>query len=112
MTLRRHAASAGSPSISDGDGAAGFRQMTRGYQAVTAVVAFAAQHHDAPALGQFTQDEAGHGAPGMLHQFERRDPEAVGGDPIGGRISSAVSIFIPSIVEHSCYRETLRRRSK
>ena len=57
--------------------------MPRGYQAVTAVVALAAQHDDAPALGQFTQNEAGHGAAGMLHQFERRDPEAVGGDPVG-----------------------------
>ncbi len=66
-----------------GDGTAGFRQMPRGDQAVTAVVALAAQHHDAPALGQFTQNEAGHGAAGMLHQFERRDAEAVGGHPIG-----------------------------
>ena len=57
--------------------------MPRGDQAVTTVVALAAQHDDAPALGQFAQNEAGHGAAGMLHQFQRRDAEAVGGDPVG-----------------------------
>ena len=69
----------------DRDGTAGFREMTRGYQAITAVVAFAAQHDNAPALRQFTQNEAGQCAAGMLHQFKGRDAEAVGGNPIGGR---------------------------
>ena len=73
----------GIPQYQHGDGATGFHQIARCYQAVTAVVPFAAEHHDVPAVGQFAQDEASHGAPGMLHQFERRDPEAFGGDPIG-----------------------------
>ncbi len=29
------------------------------------------------------QNEAGRGAPGVLHQFQRGNPEAVRGDPIG-----------------------------
>ena len=74
----------GVPEHHDGDSTAGFREVTRGYQAITAVVAFAAQHDDAPALGQFAQNEAGHGAAGVLHQFKGRDAEAVGGNPVGG----------------------------
>jgi hypothetical protein len=67
----------------DGDSTAGFRQVPRRHQAVAAVVASAAEHHDPPALGQFTQNEAGRGAPGVLHQFQRRDPEAIGRDLVG-----------------------------
>ena len=83
LTFTSPCAAVGSPRISDGDSTAGFRQVPRRHQAVAAVVALAAQHHDAPALGQFTQNEAGRGAAGVLHQFQGGDPEAVRGDPIG-----------------------------
>jgi hypothetical protein len=73
----------GVPQDHDRDGTAGFYQIARRDQAVTAVIAFAAQDYDAPAQGEFPQNEAGRGAPGVLHQFQRRDPEAVGTDPIG-----------------------------
>ena len=53
------------------NGATVFHQVACGDQAVTAVVAFAAQHYDVPAMGQFAQNKASHGPPGMLHQFER-----------------------------------------
>jgi hypothetical protein len=71
------------PQHHDGNFTASLRQMPRRHQAVTADVAFAAQHRNAPALGQFTQNKAGNGVPGMLHQLQRRDPEAVRSDPVG-----------------------------
>ena len=66
-----------------GNSTAGFCQMARSYQAIPTVVSLAAQHHDAPALGQLAQNKPAYGAPGMLHQFQRRNAEALGRDPIG-----------------------------
>ena len=91
-----------------GDGATGLHQMARRDQAVTAVVPFATEHYDVPAVGQFAQDEASHGAPRVLHQFDRRDPEAFGGDPIGcAHLVSGEYLHLFSIVEHSRCRQEM-----
>ena len=103
MVLASPCTSAGSPSISTETVQPASDQIARGYQAVTAVISFAAEHHDVPAVRQFAQDKASHGASGVLHQFERRDPEAFGGDPIGcAHLISGQYLHLISIVEHSC----------
>jgi hypothetical protein len=62
-------------------------------------------------VGQFTQDEASHGAAGMLHQFERRDPEAFRSDPIGrAHLVSGQYLHLFSILEHFCCKEMLKGR--
>src|ERR1700722_6427684 len=73
----------GIPEQKDRDVTTGICEMPRSHHSVASIVALAAQHHDAPALGQLTQDETRNGVPGALHQFHRGDPETLAGDPIG-----------------------------
>src|SRR5437762_12427019 len=57
-------------------------QLARRDKAVTTVVAFATDDADAPRFRILFKAELRHRGAGILHQGERRDAVALGGDPI------------------------------
>ncbi len=66
----------------DGDGTAGFGEVTGSDESVAAVVALAAEDRDAVVLGKFAENEPGDGRAGVFHQGGGGYAEALDREPV------------------------------